>query len=497
MMMKNMSKYAVLSCNDHNELDKKTIKKSISGYELMKNAGKNIFEIIEKNFNKKKNIKILCGPGNNGGDAFVVAKLLRQKGFYNINLFSLVAQKDLKGDVKQAAIESKLPLINFKNFKISKNDLIIDGIFGSGLKRNITGNIKKIIENINLKKPYCISIDVPSGINGDTGEIMGVSIKANETITFTRKKPGHLLNPGSEYCGKIHVTNIGIDLKNLNFKNYIFENHPYLWIKNFPWPNKNSHKYKRGFTLIICGEKMTGASRLAARGAARIGCGLLCLGVPKKTFDIYSIENPIALIEIINNENDLKVLLKNKKINTILIGPGLGVSKEKLKLILRIIKEKERIVILDADALKNNFNKIISKKKTNVIITPHEGEFKSLLKETKLKNHKKNKLRVVSKFVKKTKMNLIFKGNKTIICSKDGRLAINTNSSPFLATGGTGDVLAGMVSGLVAQGMQIFEASCASVWIHGEIAKIKGPGLIAEDLPEMIPNILKKLKNYS
>ncbi len=240
---------------------------------------------------------------------------------------------------------------------------------------------------------------------------------------------------------------------------------------------------------------MTGASRLAARGAARIGCGLLCLGVPKKSFDIYSIENPIALIEIIDDENDLNSLLKDKRINTILIGPGLGISEKKLKLILKIVKEKKKIVVLDADALKNNFKKILSKNRTKIVITPHEGEFRQVLKDLNIKNDK-NKLSLAIKFFKKTKINLILKGNTTIICSRDGQISINTNSSPFLATGGSGDVLAGMITGLISQGMNIFEACCASVWIHGEIAKIKGPGLIAEDLPEMIPNVLKKIKNY-
>ena len=160
-----------------------------------------------------------------------------------------------------------------------------------------------------------------------------------------------------------------------------------------------------------------------------------------------------------------------------------------------MLKKKKKIVVLDADALKNNFKKILSKNRTKIVITPHEGEFMQVLKDLNIKNNK-NKLSLAIKFVKKTKINLILKGNTTIICSQDGQISINTNSSPFLATGGSGDVLAGMITGLISQGMNIFEASCASVWIHGEIAKIKGPGLIAEDLPEMIPNVLKKIKNY-
>ena len=495
MLKKNILNYAILSCKNHRDLDKKTIKKFISGYTLMENAGKVIFKIIKKKFKKQKKIKILCGPGNNGGDGFVVAKLLKEDGYLNINLFCLVTKKKLKGDAKLAAKKFGDNFKSFSNFKISSNDVIIDGIFGSGLKKNISGNLKKIIEKINLKKPYCISIDVPSGINGDTGQVQGVAVKSNDTITFTRKKIGHLLSPGKEYCGNIIVTDIGVNLEKLLFKPHIFENHPDNWKNKFPWPNQKSHKYTRGFTLIICGEKMTGASRLAARGVARIGCGLLCLGVPKKSFDIYSIENPIALIETVDDENDLNNLLKDKRINTILIGPGLGINKKKLKLILKIIKEKKRIVVLDADALKNNFKKILLKNRTKIVITPHEGEFTQVLKDLNIKNNK-NKLSLAIKFVKKTKINLILKGNTTIICSQDGQISINTNSSPFLATGGSGDVLAGMITGLISQGMNIFEACCASVWIHGEIAKIKGPGLIAEDLPEMIPNVLKKLKKY-
>ena len=241
---------------------------------------------------------------------------------------------------------------------------------------------------------------------------------------------------------------------------------------------------------------MTGATRLAARGAARIGCGLLCLGVPKKSFNIYSTENPIALIETIDNDKDLSNLLKDKRINTILIGPGLGISKKKLNYILKAISDKKRIVILDADALKNNFKKILSKNKTKLVITPHQGEFSHIIKSLKIKKIN-NKILAATDFVKKTRINLILKGNATIICSQDGRISINTNTSPFLATGGSGDVLSGMITGLIAQDMDIFDACCAAVWIHGEIAKIKGAGLISEDLPEMIPNVLKKIKKHS
>ncbi len=495
MIKKNIFNNAVLNCKNHRNVDKKTIKQYISGYKLMKNAGEEIFKIINKKFKKQKKIKILCGPGNNGGDGFVVAKLLKENGFQNVDLFCLVAKNKLKGDAKIAADNFNNNLKNFNEFKISSNDLIIDGIFGSGLKRNISGNLKKIIEKINHKKPYCISIDTPTGINGDTGEIQGVALKSNDTITFTTKKPGHLLSPGSEYCGNVIVKDIGINLKKLSFKPNIFENHPDNWSSKFPWPGQKSHKYTRGFSLIICGEKMTGASRLAARAAARIGCGLLCLGVPRKSFNIYSTENPIALIEIVDDEKDLISLLKDKRINTILIGSGLGISEKKLKLILKIVKEKKRIVVLDADALKNNFKQILLKNKTKIVITPHEGEFLQVLKDLNIKN-KKNKLSIIIEFIKKTKMNLVLKGNKTLICSQDGQISINTNTSPFLATGGTGDVLAGMITGLISQGMDIFNACCASVWIHGEIGRIKGPGLIAEDLPEMIPKVLKKLKNY-
>ena len=496
MLKKIITNHAVLSCKDHRELDKNTIKKFIPGYKLMENAGKTVFNVIKKKFKKQKKIKILCGPGNNGGDGFVVAKLLKENCFQNVDIFCLVSKSKLKGDAKIAADKFNVNLKSFKDFKISNNDLIIDGIFGSGLKKNISGKLKKIIEKINSIQPYCISIDVPSGINGDTGEIQGVAIKSNETITFTRKKPAHLILPGKEYCGNIIVKDIGINLEKLFFKPHIYENHPNLWKSKFPWPNHKSHKYTRGFTLIICGEKMTGASRLAARAAARIGCGLLCLGVPKKSFDIYSIENPIALIETIDNEKDLNNLLKDKRINTILIGPGLGIKETKLKLILRVIKEKNKVVILDADALKNNFNKVVSKNRTKIVITPHEGEFSQVLKSLKIKR-KKNNLLSATHFVHKTKINLILKGNITIISCQDGRTIINNNTSPFLATGGSGDVLSGMVTGLISQGMNIFDACSASVWIHGEIAKLKGPGLIAEDLPEMIPKVLKKLKKSS
>ena len=493
MLKKNIYNHAILDCKSHVNLDKKVIKKFITGPKLMENAGREIFKLIKKKFSIEKNIKIICGPGNNGGDGYVVGRLLKENRYKNVYLYLLIEKKNIKGDAKVALNKFDGEINNLFDFKVSNNDLVIDAIFGTGLKRKVTGKISKIIDLVNKKKPYCISVDIPSGIDGDTGEIKGNAIKSNDTITFTKKKPGHLLSSGKEYSGNVIVKNIGINLKKLSFKPYIFENHPDNWKDNFPWPDQKSHKYTRGYTLVICGEKITGASRLSARGAARIGCGLLCLGVPKKSFNIYSTENPIAIIKVVNNEIDLKNLLKDKRINTILIGPGLGINKEKLKLILNIIREKKRKVVLDADALKNNFNKIISKKKSDVVITPHKGEFKSILKSLRMK--KKSEITSALNLVKKTKINLVLKGNTTLIISKDGKIAINTNTSPFLATGGSGDVLAGMITGLISQKMNIFDASCAAVWIHGEIAKIKGPGLIAEDLPEMIPRVLKKIKN--
>ena len=493
MLKKKISENAVLTCKNHKDLDTETINKYLPSFKLMENAGKEIFKIIKKKFNKKKRIKVLCGPGNNGGDGFIVSKFLLENGFNNIDTFCLIKKNNLKGDAKKAASKIKYNFQNFDNFNISNNDLIIDAIFGSGLKRNITGKVKKIIEKINLKKSYCISIDIPSGINGDTGEVQGIAIKSDKTVTFTRKKPGHLFSPGKEYSGKIIIKNIGINIEKLLFKPSIYENHPNNWINKFPWPKSKSHKYTRGFSLIIGGEKMTGASRLSARGAARIGCGLICLGVPKKSFNIYSVENPIAIIENIENENDLNNVLKDKRINTILIGPGLGLNKKKLRLILRAVQDKNRTIILDADALKNDFKKVLLKSKTKIIVTPHEGEFVKILKDLKIKRNK-DKLLTAKEFVRKTGVNLILKGSTTIICSQDNQISLNTNSSPFLATGGSGDVLAGMVTGLISQKMDIFYASCAAVWSHGEIAKIKGPGLIAEDLPELIPGLLKKLK---
>ena len=494
-MLKNkISRNAILYSKNHIDADKKTIKKFMSGQKLMQNAGKCIFHSLKKE-SKKRNIKILCGPGNNGGDGYIAASLL-DKADFNIEVYSSISEKKLKGDAKTAASKWRGPIKNISNFTASKNDLIIDGLFGSGLKKNISGNIKKVIKKINLKKLDCVSIDIPSGIDGDTGEIKGIAIKAKKTITFTRKKPGHLLNPGYDYSGIVQIMNIGINLEKLSFKPLILENNPDNWIKNFPWPDATSHKYTRGYALIIGGEKMTGATRLAVRGAGRIGCGLLCLGVPKESFDIYSSENPICLVEIVDTQKDLKTLLNDDRINTVLIGPGLGISKKKLDYIHQIIKTKKRKTVLDADALKNNFKTILSKIKGTVVITPHEGEFSKVLKNLKIKKIPGDKLSNALKFAKKTKLYLILKGYSTIICSPNGKASIDRNSSPFLATGGSGDVLSGMITGLLAQGMKTFDACCAAVWIHGEVSKIKGPGLIAEDIPEMLPNVLKKLKNY-
>ena len=462
-------------------------------YFFMKNAGKKAFELINKNFQNKQPIIVLCGPGNNGGDGFIIAKHLIKKG-YKTEIYTLSDKKNYKGDALKALNEYGGKVKKISLFKIKKNALIVDAIFGIGLNRNIKGSLKKIFILINKSSNKVISIDIPSGISSDSGKILGYAIKANYTITFHAKKLGHLTNPGKEFSGKLQVVDIGFSKKKM--PNNILINSPKIWINNFPSKKSSDHKYSRGRVVIFGGKKeFAGATILAAEAALRTGVGSAKILCSKDTLQTYLIKFPSVLKTEINNINQLKEFLKKEKITSMLIGPGSGKNK-KIKEITKLILKKVKYVVLDADALtcfRNDLKSLYSLLDKNKIITPHMGEFSKIFPKIKkgLSNVEK-----AQKAIKLTKSNLILKGSNTIIASYDKKIVINTHSSSELAVIGSGDVLSGLIVSLIGEKkMNPFLAGCAATWLHGDVAKNFKKGLIAEDIVKGIPAALKRLKN--
>ena len=461
-------------------------------YFFMKNAGRQIFLKIRQICINKQPVIVLCGPGNNGGDGFVVAKHLIKNG-YKTQVYSLINKNDYKGDSLKALKDYGEKIKKISSFKILKNEIIVDAIFGIGLNRNIKGNLKKIFIKINNSNNKVISIDMPSGISSDTGKILGSAIKANYTVTFHAIKLGQIMKSGKEFCGKLELTDIGFGKKKM--KSNLLINSPKLWEKNLPVKKNFHHKYSRGRVVIFGGKKeYTGASMLSAEAALRTGTGSVKILCSKQTLQIYSIKFPSVLKKEINNVQELKTFLKKEKITSMLIGPGSGNNK-KIKEITKAILKHVKYVVLDADALtcfKNDFKSLYSLLDKNKIITPHMGEFHKIFPKVK-----KN-ISTVDKAlsaVKITDSNIILKGSSSIIASHNKKLVINTHDSPELAVIGSGDVLSGIAVSLIGKKkMNPFLACCAAVWLHGDIAKNFGKGLIAEDIVRGIPSALKRLK---
>ena len=466
----------------------------LSSYSFMQNAGRKVFEFINNNFNNEQHISVLCGPGNNGGDGFVVAKHLMEHG-YQVEVYTSAKYNCYTGDALLALKEFRGDLKKINLFKLKKKSLIIDAIFGIGLKRKIKGTLAKVFKVINENNNKVIAIDIPSGVSSNTGKILGIAIKANFTITFHRKKIGHLFEPGKKLSGNLIVADIGFSQKKMKTK--YNENSPNLWIAKFPWKKKFGHKYSRGRVVIFGGKKeFTGATILSAQSALRTGVGSVKIICSKDTLGIYSTKFPSVLKTEINNINQLDNFLEKEKITSFLIGPGAGTSS-KIKTITKLILKKVKYVVLDADALtcfKDNLKMFYSLLDKNKIITPHAGEFSKIFPHI---NKNQNIIDQALRAAKEVKSNIILKGPRTIIVSHDKKIAIHDHSSSELAVIGSGDVLSGLVVSLVGQKkMDPFLASCAATWLHGDIAKHHGKGLIAEDLVKGIPNVLKRLEKW-
>lgn len=488
----------LLTPSEMAEADRRTIAAGTSGIQLMERAGRAVADRVAAGYPLGTRVAVACGPGNNGGDGFVAARVLKERG-YPVELLLLGSRKGLKGDAAEAAGKwpGEVSAISPKRFLGA--GVIIDALFGGGLARELSGEAKAAVEAINSSGCPVIAIDLPSGIDGATGKVRGAAVRATETVTFVRRKPGHLLMPGRLFAGKIRVADIGIkDATIAGVASKKFANEPALWRAQFPQPSPEGHKYQRGHALIMSGPMhATGAARLAARGALRMGAGLVTVGGAKAAIPVLSASLTAIMVREASGPKGLGALLKDSRINVVVLGPGQGVGKATRDTVLAAAKAKRRLV-LDADALTSfagdaaGLAKIL-KISPETVLTPHEGEFNHIFNKTKQTTELTSKIDRVLYSAKQLGAVLLLKGPDTVVGSPDGRASVAANAPPYLATAGAGDVLAGFIAGLMAQGMPAFEAASAAVWLHGECAREFGPGLIAEDLPEALPAVLKRL----
>ena len=431
---------------------------------IMVIAATKIWKNIEKLIKKKKTL-FVCGPGSNGLDGKKVYDLAKREK-KNVELLDLSNCKSI-------------PKVNKL---LNQNEIIVDAIFGIGLNKNITGIRKKVIQKINLSKKYIISIDIPSGIYADSGDVKGVAINAQLTLAMGFLKPAHLLLPGKMFCGEIKVLDLGLDpLKRTPNIRAIDED---IVKKYFPLYSIDTHKYEKGNVLVFAG-KMSGASRLAALAARKIGAGLSTIKVPKKYLRYYL---DIELGTIINcsKKNDFS------KYSCLVIGPGLGQKFEKKKILKNLDNKIPAVVDADALSLFKTNPKILFamlKKRKNSVLTPHHGEFKRVFDFKKA-----NKINLAIKAARLTSSIIVYKGNDTVIACPNGNIWVNNNAQKSLATAGSGDILSGLIAGISSQKVDLEIATVLAVWIHGKLSH-NSDNVIVEDFIKEIPKVVQTINN--
>jgi len=493
----------VLTVAAMRRVDAAAIDGGIPGRRLMEAAGTAVAERAAMRLPEDGRVLVLCGPGNNGGDGFVAARLLAERG-YAVDLRLLGERGALTGDAAlaseawtgrvQAAVGDALPPC----------DLVIDALFGAGLSRDLDGAARTLVEAVNASGRSVLAVDVPSGVDGDTGAVRGVAIRAVETVTFVAFKPGHLLQPGRGLCGHRHLADIGAGQAALEAGRTaatppLYRNGPELWAPTFPRLTGESHKYTRGHALILSGPATkTGAARLAARGALRVGAGLVTLASPQAALAENAAQLTAIMLRPCETADDLDDMLTDERLNVVLAGPGLGIG-EPTRERIAVAAAAGRGLVLDADALTSFAGQApllaahLADGHAQAILTPHEGEFTRLFSGTEATAEGSDKVARTRAAAALTGAVVVLKGSDTVIASPDGRAAINDHGSPYLGTAGSGDVLGGLIAGLLAQGMPPFEAAAAGVWLHGDAGLRHGPGLIAEDLPDLMPAVLRGL----
>jgi len=480
------------------DADRLTIAGGTPGIALMEEAGDAVAVRAAMMARAGSRIAVVAGPGNNGGDGYVAARQLAERGFAVRVL--RVGDRPGTGDAAEAARRWSGEVMPAAPDALDGCGLVIDALFGAGLARPVESLAAALVAAVNAAGVPVLAVDLPSGINGDTGAVQGCAVRATETVTFFRRKPGHLLYPGRAHCGRTHVVDIGIpDAVLARIAPRIAVNAPALWRTAFPVLRPDGHKYDRGHALVVSGGlSSTGAARLAARGALRAGAGLVTLASPREALAVNAATNLAVMVRPAGGAGEIAALLEDRRFNAVVVGPGGGVGAG-MRETVETVLGSGAAAVLDADAITSFAGEpealaaAISARTAPVVMTPHEGEFSRFFKKIESISKLHSKLEKTLAASSYTGAIVLLKGADTVVAAPDGRAAIAENAPPWLATAGSGDVLAGLIAGLMAQRMPAFEAAAAAVWLHGEAANKVGPGLISEDLPEALPAVLRRL----
>ncbi len=459
---------ALLTPEQMGHADRAAAGLGVSGPTLMDAAGRAVARAIKRQVRPCR-VLVLAGPGNNGGDGYVAARLLAQDG-WPVRVAALAPPRD-GSDAAGAARLWRGPMVAFAPADAARADVVIDAVFGAGLARPVDGLVAGTLGTARR----VVAVDVPSGLDGATGAVLGYAPAAELTVTFFRLKPGHLLLPGRDLCGRIELADIGIPDSVLDgIAPNTFANLPSLW--TLPVLRDDGHKYSRGHVTVVGGAHMTGAARLAAEAARRAGAGMVTIAA-RGAADIYRAGEPGLLV----SEAAISSLLEDKRREVWVCGPGLG--PDEARTVFPALIAAGRAVVGDADvfsAFAGNPDAL----RGAAVLTPHAGEFARVF------GAPFNRLAAAREAAKRTGAVVLLKGADTVVAAPDGWAAINCSAPPWLATAGAGDVLAGAIAGLLAQGMSARDATATGAWLHGRAAALAGPGMIVEDL---LPALIRVL----
>ena len=510
----------VATAEQMQELDRKAIETyRIPGIVLMENAGRGATEVISNAFPDLPNMKIaiVAGKGNNGGDGFVIARCLMNRGM-SVKIYLLADPKVLRGDAEinfqifQRMKGEVIPVPSSKDYQkvkkeLEKFDLLIDAIFGTGLDAEVRGYYREVIDHINTLQKPIIAIDIPSGLDANTGKPLGTAIRASLTVTFALPKVGHLTPPGPDYVGEVKLVDIGYPRKLVEdekIQTHLIEKEETRgWLST---PRRlDTHKGDYGHLLVIAGSVgKTGAAAMACEAALRVGAGLVTLAIPKSLNAIMETKLTEVMTEPLPETpqqtlslrafNSILRLCENKK--AVIIGPGVGKLKETQSLILRLIRTLHLPIIIDADGLTALATqpKILPVPNRSLILTPHPGEMARLIRSTP-KDVQNDRIGITRSYSQSQHVHVVLKGYRTLIATPKGEVFINPTGNPGMASGGTGDVLTGMIGGFVCQGYDILQSLQMAVYLHGLAGdavalELGEKSLIATDIIHKIPALL-------
>jgi hydroxyethylthiazole kinase-like uncharacterized protein yjeF len=476
----------LLSPDDMAAVDRAAAASGIDSYGLMEKAGQAVAASALRHFPEALRFVVLCGPGNNGGDGYVAARALQQSGA-EVRLFHLGDPKTLKGDAARAFEDCQILGEAMAHYSPQPGDIVIDAIFGAGLSRPVPDEVETIIAAITKAGLPVIAVDLPSGLDGRSGQVLGAAFRAARTVTFMNRKPGHLLMPGRDLCGMLEVFDIGIPARivRAHANGMVAENTPAQWQADLPATATDTHKYKRGHLVVFSGgATATGAARMSAMAGLKTGAGLVTIASPEQALAVNAGMLTAIMLRAVDHEAVLRAWLADQRLSTFVLGPGFGAGEKARQFVLAL---SGRHLVLDADGITSFRDEpqrlfdAFADGPTRLVLTPHEGEFVRLFPDIAADNalSKVEKARAAAA---RAHAAIIYKGADSVIAAPDGRALINANAPSWLATAGSGDVLAGIIGGLLAQGAPAFEAAAAGVWLHGAAGQRAGKGLTAEDL---------------